>query len=622
MLKLSPEQKSIVNADLGLPMQVLASAGSGKTRVLTERIRYILGNSKKVGIIAVTFTNKAAEEIRNRLSDIQELDDRCWLATIHSVAQKILEQYGHTIGLPNDLHIFDRDQDRKEVFLQSLRNENIDIDKFLNVEDNRTKKQRERVIQDLLELISSVKRNLLTDEEIIRKYEGEVDFFDYYKAYQKALIEAQGIDYDDILFYAQRILLQQPWCGDIYRSKYKHILVDEAQDLNKAQYELIKAICGESIKSVMLVGDPNQMIYGFNDSSEEYLTKSFVEDFYPNKYILSHNYRSTLAVINAANKIKPGSQTIDNLVLEGQFEITAQQDEQSEAEWICNKIIGFVGLVNDEIEGTISLFNIVVLARNRFVFSELEKILTARNIPFAFKKGERNLEPTTKLGKILDYAIRYKINPKDWVDGKKLCLILSIDIPKIWTSECQLIQFSEIVEEPLIKILLKTIDSLDFDEPNMQKLCMSMIEFIKKDTIETNENEKERSIQEFDNYLTLWTNFKRKGIGQSLTAFRNALSLGQLLDESTNNGLTLSTVHTMKGLENDIVFLMGMCEGVFPDYRAVDKKQLDEELNNMYVAVTRSRRWLYITYPKTRLMPWGDIRIQSPSRYIQLIEEG
>lgn len=615
MLKLSPDQMAIVHTQIGAPIQVLASAGTGKTRVLTERIRYILESTKKEGVIAVTFTNKAAEEIKTRLADIEDLESRCWLATIHSLAQRILEQYGHTIGLPSELHIYDRDQDRKAVFLQSLRDENIDVDEFMNVDDAKTKKQRERIIQDLLEAFSSVKRNLLSEEEIKKKYSDDEKFLKYYKAYQKALLEAQAIDYDDMLFFARQILIEQAWCGDVYRAKYRHILIDEAQDLNKAQYEFIKVLCGDSIKSVMMVGDPNQMIYGFNDSSERFLTEYFVNDFNPTSHRLIENYRSTKTVIKAANKLKPGAHSEENLVLPGICEITSHDNEQDEASWICDTVQKIIGTTSDEIEGTIGLENIVVIARNRFVFSTLEEELKNRQIPFAFKKGERSAEPITQIGKVLDYAIRYKLNPKDWVDGKKLCDAINVKYPVDWSDSNQLIEFAQKQNVDIIKRLLIAINELDANEPNIPKLCESMKQALDKTASGMTDEEREQSIREIDNYLGLWTNFKHKGLGDSLAAFRNALSLGQLSAETINNGITLSTVHTMKGLEHDIVFLMGMCEGVFPDYRATTLKQIEEERNNAYVAVTRARRWLWVSYPQIRKMPWGDYKQQTPSRF-------
>ena len=328
MINLSVAQSKVVYSPIGQPIQVLASAGSGKTRVLTERIRYIIENTKKEGLIALTFTNKAAEEMLSRLDNIEGVEDRCWIATIHTVAQRILDQYGNTIGLPSELHIYERDQDRKQVFLQSLRDNGIDIDAFLNISDEKTKKDRERIVQSYMDNFATVKRNLLNEEEINQMYEKDLNFLTIYQSYQEALLESGGIDFDDILVYAHKILLEQPWCGHIYRSKYKHICVDEAQDLNKAQYEFIKTLCGEEIHSVMMVGDPNQMIYGFNDSSHEYFCQQFIQDFAAYEFILAENYRSSKAVVRLANLLKPGSQVESDFALNGISSIEMHQDEK------------------------------------------------------------------------------------------------------------------------------------------------------------------------------------------------------------------------------------------------------------------------------------------------------
>ncbi|HHH7687978.1 TPA: UvrD-helicase domain-containing protein, partial [Escherichia coli] len=154
MLNLSSSQAQIVHAPFNKAIQVLASAGSGKTRVLTERVRYILQNTKKDGVIALTFTNKAAEEMSVRLEDCIEAEDRAWIATIHSVAQRILEKYGHTVGLPAELHIYDRDKDRMEVFLQSLREDGVNIDEYLNISDSKELKSREKNLQNYMDIFS------------------------------------------------------------------------------------------------------------------------------------------------------------------------------------------------------------------------------------------------------------------------------------------------------------------------------------------------------------------------------------------------------------------------------------------------------------------------------------
>jgi len=628
MINLSNAQSAIVHAPIGQSAQVLASAGSGKTRVLTERVRHLLENTKKDGVIALTFTNKAAEEMLNRLDDLEAVEDRCWIATIHSVAQRVLDQYGHVIGLPSELHIFERDQDRKTLFLQSLRENGVDIDSFLDVTDDRLRKNRERIIQNYMEQFSLVKRELLNEEEIKKKFEGDDNFWTIFQAYQSALLESGGIDFDDILVFAHRILLEQPWCGQIYRAKYKHICVDEAQDLNKAQYEFIRALCGDTIKSLMMVGDPHQMIYGFNGSSHEYLCKRFVEDFSPSKYELRENYRSSKAVIHLANKLRPGSQVEAEYALNGISHIEVLQDEQSEAQWICNQIDSLIDLKHhDEIEGEISLEKMVIIARNRFVFQTIQECLDQRTIPYSLKKSERQVEPASIFGKTLDLAMRLRLNPKDWVDGKKLCEVLKIDVPSSWGDVSLFQEFADNVrgsDIPYPEIqadLLSEVQKINIENPNIPKIYSKFKKILESlaecDSNLGNNGEIERSLQELQDFRSSWTIFKRKGLGETLASFRNAMALGQLGSDYNPLGLTLSTVHTMKGLEKDIVFLMVMCEGVFPDYRAETEKEIDEERNNAFVAVTRSRRWIYITYPQQRKMPWGAIKFQMPSRFIK-----
>lgn len=632
-MNLSPSQANIVRSPIGKPIQVLASAGSGKTRVLTERVRYILENTKKDGVIALTFTNKAAEEMSARLVDFEYVEDRAWIATIHSVAQRILEKYGHTVGLPSELHIYDRDKDRMEVFMQSLREDGIDIDDYLSISDSKELKNRERNLQSYMDIFSKIKRELLTESEVAELYPNN-NIWKIYTDYQSALLNSGGIDYDDILVRAHKILLDHDWIAKIYRSQYKHVCVDEAQDLNKAQYEFIKVLCGDAIKSILMVGDPNQMIYGFNGSSKDYLCSRFVEDFTPQKFELKENYRSTKAVIRVANKLRPGSQTEMDYALEGEVKISEFDSEEDEAAAIVATIRYLLDLkVHDEIEGEISLGNMVVIGRNRFVFSKLEKCLQDNSIPYSLRKGERQLEPSTRFGKVLDYAIRVKLNSKDWVDGKKLCQVLGISEPGNWTANvlqdlAEKISSSADDYSEIFQKLLSAIDNLDVDNPKIPKLVKdfnALLALLVKNHNGASDERTEDvklSLEELDEFNCTWTRFKRKGLGDSLVAFRNALALGQLSDNALDEGLTLSTVHTMKGLEKDVVFLIGMCEGVFPDYRANTAKELDEERNNAFVAVTRAKRWLYISYPKQRMMPWGDRKFQRKSRFVTEIEKG
>ncbi|WP_183019154.1 3'-5' exonuclease, partial [Delftia sp. UME58] len=243
------------------------------------------------------------------------------------------------------------------------------------------------------------------------------------------------------------------------------------------------------------------------------------------------------------------------------------------------------------------------------------------------KKGERSTEPDSLIGRALDLAIRIRINPRDWVDGRKLCQALKIkeqyeSSDDVLNIVADTVQQSVVPNREILSSLLRAISLLDIEQPNIPKLCSEIIKNITeiaKTTDKANLPELERAIQEVNDFLTAWTTFRRKGLGETLAAFRNAIALGQVNDDPEISGLVLSTVHTMKGLERDIVFLMGMCEGVFPDYRAKTQKTLAEELNSAFVAITRAKRWIYITYPRSKVMPWGDSKNQAASRFVSTL---
>jgi len=628
-VQLSEKQREIVEQPLNGSIQILASAGSGKTRVLTERIRFILGKVKKDGVIALTFTNKAAAEMKERLTSGTYDENRIWVGTIHSVAQRILEQYGHTIGLPSNVQIFERDKDRMEVFLEALRADGVDIDDYLNVDDPKEKKSRERNLQNYMDGFSTIKREMLSEEEASERFSENPDVWRIYNDYQNALLNSRGIDYDDILRYAHRILLTQTWVGDLYRAKYSHICVDEAQDLNRLQYEFVRALAGSEDSNIMMVGDPDQMIYGFNGSSSLYLCESFVADYTPKTFLLTENYRSSRAVIRAANRLRPGTQKETEFALEGSVQLAHFPSEEEEANWVLFHIQRLTELKeHPEIEGYISVDNMVVIARNRFVFSKLETALKEQGTEYTVKVGEREKLPESLFGQVLDCAIRVKLNPNDWVIGKKLCQLLGIPTPPVWGGSELLSQFqkgycsnSNGSMVNLIGDLLSAVENMALENPNILHFEKQFAEKLGKLATagpdEESKLEYGRSLIELQEFSDRWTRFRKLGLGNSLSSFRNAIALGKLNLDVSETGLTLSTVHAMKGLEKDIVFLIGFCDGTFPDYRADTIAKLNEERNAAFVAVTRARRWLFISYPLSRMMPWGSSRPQQPSRFIQ-----
>ena len=261
--------------------------------------------------------------------------------------------------------------------------------------------------------------------------------------------------------------------------------------------------------------------------------------------------------------------------------------------------------------------------------------MSKNNLSYYFKKSERNVENLSRFGKVLNYAINIKLNPKNWIDAQKLFNTLSIEIGKIEIGkkdEFLLDDFIqkitiENIEQALFKELLSKVNELNPSEPNIPKLVKDMIIYLGSMANDSN-NEMSKQDEylisnsnELESLNRKWTKFKRKGLGNSLSAFKNAISLGKLNDDSNEQGITLSTVHTMKGLEKDIVFLIGMCEGIFPYYLATTPDEIEEEKNNAFVAITRAKRWLFISYPKTRKMPWGDVKTQRKSRFLDNIKD-
>ncbi len=367
-------------------------------------------------------------------------------------------------------------------------------------------------------------------------------------------------------------------------------------------------------------------------SSSDYLCQQFVTDFGSTQFTLEENYRSTKAIIRAANKLKPNSQREHEFALDGGLIIQSFPDENAEAKWVISTIKYLLELqYHKEIEGELSLDKIVIIARNRFIFAKLDEELKREGIDFSLRKGERAEELTSLFGSVLDYGLRVKLNPKGWVDGVKLCKLLSVTPPSTWMDNGILEKWSEQVLSTSIPFpeiqsyLLQSINDLDSESPNIRKFFKSLDDKLSSLSgtamDETLKLELERSMKELRGFYEFWTRFKKKSLGSSLSAFRNASALGQLSLDASKTGLTLSTVHTMKGLEKDIVFLIGMCEGVFPDYRANNPKKIEEERNTAFVAVTRARRWLYISYPEQRMMPWGSAKFQTKSRFVKELED-
>lgn len=607
-VNLSEKQRQIVNFTDGA-LLVEAGPGSGKTRVLIERIKYLINNSKRGKVLALTFSNMAADEMKTRLSEdnsFEENVDRVSVGTIHSFCLDLVQSRGNLIGLNADIVLFENEDDRKTV-LKDAFIENPELNAFLS-----SRNDKQKILQRALQLIAERKKGFVLPENCI----DNAPFPLIYSEYNKKLIEQNAMDFDDILLFAYRILIENPRVVQMYNSLFKYICVDESQDLNFAQYQVIKALCGDSFKNLMLVGDANQSIYGFNGSSSIYMSKSFVDDFNPTVFTLNENYRSAKRIVEFANQLEHYD-SVTNYVYDGELCAFRFDDEESEAKYIVTKIEQLMHDGHPDVEGAITENSIAIIARNRYVFNKLEVELANRNLSFYFKRTISGIENESDLMKVFDLSIRILINSKDYIHLNQL-LKLTGSVGNITSVNSDgLTIIRNALETTKYCILIPALEKLNKETLNFSNSLTAIQNLLSS----LSDEERYLISMDIEQWKSHWTKYCMlvPKENRTLSSFRNLVSLGKTAISDSNTGISLLTAHMSKGLQYDVVFVMGLCEGVFPDYRAINgtEEQLAQEKNNMYVAVTRAKRLCYMTYPQKKLMPWGDVKYQYPSRYIK-----
>lgn len=607
-VNLSEKQRQIVEFKDGA-LLVEAGPGSGKTRVLIERIKHLINNSKRGKVLALTFSNMAADEMKIRLSEdnsFEENVDRVSVGTIHSFCLDLVQSRGNLIGLNSDIVLFENEDDRKTVLKDAIL-ENPELKSLLSKDDD-----KQKILQRSLQRITEQKKTFILPENC-----ADNDFFSLiYSEYNRKLIEHNAMDFDDILFFAYRILIENPRVVQMYNSLYKYICVDESQDLNFAQYQVIKALCGDSFKNLMLVGDANQSIYGFNGSNSIYMSKSFVDDFSPTVFTLNENYRSAKRIVEFANQLEHYD-SVTNYVYDGELCAYCFDDEESEAKYIVDKIELLIRDGHPDVEGAITENSIAVIARNRYVFNKLEQELANRNLSYYFKKTISGIENESNLMKVFDLSIRILINPRDYIHLNQLMKLIGYVEREASAYSDGLSIIKNALESTEYGIIIPALEKLNKETLNVNNSLAIIQDLLPS----LSDDERYLISMDIDQWRSHWTKYCMivPKENRTLTSFRNLISLGKTAATEAHTGISLLTAHMSKGLQYDVVFVMGLCEGVFPDYRAINggKEQLAQEKNNMYVAVTRAKRLCYMTYPQKRLMPWGNIKSQIPSRYIK-----
>jgi DNA helicase-2/ATP-dependent DNA helicase PcrA len=602
--RLSQQQLEVATHVDG-PLLVVAGPGSGKTRVLTERIRHLLTTVPgHFRVLALTFTNKAADEMKERLQDLGEVRDRAFIGTMHGFCLELLAERGKLVGVEGTPNIFEQFKDRKEVLEKA-----IDEDPYLSDELGQIadQKDRRKQIDRWLSAISYVKAHPITCAVV--EDEGTARVLDAYDAGMRA---CDAYDFDDLLLLSYKLLVDNPKVGDIYRRLYKFVCIDEAQDMNEAQYALITALCGETHRNLMMVGDPRQSIYGFNTSSPEFMER-FGFDFAAKRVQLTANYRSSRAIVDFAQTLDKNYMVAMQLPIPGSVRVLVGEDEEDEAVKIAEELERLFAEGHPDVEGGVQLSKCAILGRTRFALLAVEAELKKRGISF-YKRLAANHENESDAVDAFQLALRVLANPKDRLHLAALAKKWKVREPSSSDFLTSLAAMAGASRDPHAHAVQEAVQVVAKNPARLD--LMAALKALQKHADALDEAQRLAIYEDVAVVRQDWDQFLRSAAGaKTLGAFISSKALGST-QKASREGVALLTVHSSKGLEFDVVFIAGMAEGTFPDYRATGAKEKAEESRNAFVAATRSKRLLYLSYPMSRVMPWGGSRRQSPSQFL------
>lgn len=584
-MELSNEQKMIVNKDG--KFVVKAPPGSGKTFTLCEKTSTTLEKSKKK-IIVLTFSNKASEEIKDRIIK----DEKVFVGTIHSFAQHLVLTRGHLIGLSKDFTIVSDEKD-KEILLKEIIRESDFLSE--NLRDYLSGKED---IKRPLDYIKNQKLRFTSPEDLKGK-DGKFSelYFELFNAYLMKMKNYNLVDFDDLIYYAQKIL-ELDSTKKSFSKVYGSIFVDEAQDLNLSQYTIIKQL-SNMIENVMLIGDPEQSLYGFMNSSSKFMEKVFVDDFNADVVELNNNYRSSKKIVKLINMFSEHKKSINNYPIDGVLTYNRYENEQIEASHIINDI--GVKLKDDILESEIA-----IVGRNVYLFSDIIKQLDSNNIKY--NTGHTNsVVFETDLVKYLVLLTRHYCNKTDISIIERIRVLTKVDISNEVELEGLYPGIKNIVTQESFKKYFLSVKLL-LDETIRETI-------ISEDEKYLLVNDLRLLVENLSRY-----NKSNDADNKSIHGFMNDFTMGKTLNFDLS-GISLLTIHKSKGLEFKVVYLIGLNEGTLPDYRAVDEEKLREEKNNAFVAFSRAKHELRISSVKWKMMPWGKTRYVNESIFLNDVKE-
>ena len=615
MITLNDRQKEAVNFKDG-PCLVLAGAGSGKTKVLTERIvRLINDGVSPYNILAITFTNKAAREMRERVkTSLGDTADLIFIGTFHSFGLKVLRENPECVGYKKNITILDK-EDSTSLIKRFLKELNLDSEKY--------------PVKYILNKISFAKNEGLSSEEFQKYAKIPLDEVacKVYSLYERALKRSNSVDFDDLLILPLKILKKDKEVLEKYQEHYKYILVDEYQDTNMVQYDLCKTLSSK-YRNLFVVGDNDQSIYSFRFANYMNVLNFEKDNKDAKTIVLDENYRSTNNILNAANSV------IKNNKERKEKNLWSSKGDGDKIKYIrCDNELEEAGTVVRLTKGLIesgeSPSEIAVLYRTNGQSRVFEEAFLKENIPFKivgsyFFYNRKEIKDLISYMHLIynnndDASLERVINvPKRGIGNK------TIDRLRTEAKISDTSMFSVITEgrELNFKNLI-----LELTEISKNTDLVGLVDAIldksglKADLLEQNSLESEIKLENLEEFKSIALGFQERGIF-SLEDFLENISLVSDRNEykEVENGVNLMTLHSAKGLEFNDVFLVGMEEGVFPHNRSFESESdLEEERRLCYVGITRAKEKLWIMNAKKRTL-FGQVSNNLPSRFIGEID--
>ena len=625
---LNNKQKEAVLATEG-PCLVIAGAGSGKTKVLTHKIAYLMSEMhvKPWNILAITFTNKAANEMKERVEKlVGDAAKDMWIGTFHSICVRILRKYIDRLGYDHSFLIFDT-SDQKTLVKECMKSLKIDDKMFTD--------------RSIMSEISNAKNEMLEPKAYQTKYAGEYRkeiIGKVYEMYQQKLKENNAVDFDDLINHTIKILTENPDALEYYSDKFKYVLVDEYQDTNKAQFTLVTLLASK-YGNITVVGDNDQGIYSFRGADITNIL-NFEKDFPGAKLIkLEQNYRCTGNILKAANAVIKHNENKYEKKLwtendEGALPtIHKADDEYDEGRFIVQEINHL------RREEYMKYSDFTVLYRMNSQSRAIEEILRREGIPYKIVGGLKFYE-RKEIKDIISY-LRLIYNFSDNISLRRI-----INEPKRGIGKTSIDNIGEISEQTGLSMFdiikhaedyglnrvkansMEFIQTIEYLRSKIEELSIS--DLIKETLDKTgymkaleleNTTEAESRIENLEEFLTVAIEFEEEEAENTLADFLEGITLSSDIDgmEDSEDSVTLMTLHSAKGLEFPVVFLVGLEEGIFPGNKSIgEPKELEEERRLFYVGITRAKQFLYLTCAKRGTI-FGSTSYNAISRFVEEI---